>query len=56
MLLSGPDLTNSPQRILFRYRKEKIAVTGDIEQIFQSFKIREDNKNFVRSFGIKTMI
>ncbi|XP_062600197.1 uncharacterized protein LOC134261817 [Saccostrea cucullata] len=47
-LLSGPDLTNSLHGILLRFRKEKVAVTGDIEQMFHSFKIREDHRNFVR--------
>ncbi|XP_062579354.1 uncharacterized protein LOC134241304 [Saccostrea cucullata] len=47
-LLSGPDLTNSLHGILLRFRKEKVAVTSDIEQMFHSFKIREDHRNFVR--------
>lgn len=48
ILLSGPDLTNSLHWVLLRCRKEKIGVTGDIEQMFHSFKIRENHRNFVR--------
>lgn len=47
ILLSGPDLTNSLHGVLLRFRKEKIGVTGDIEQMFHSFKIRQDHRNFV---------
>lgn len=44
----GWDLTNSLHGVLLRFRKEKIGVTGDIEQMFHSFKIREGHRNFVR--------
>ena len=48
VLLGGPDLANSLLGILLRFRKERIAVTGDIEQMFHSFRIRGDHRNFVR--------
>lgn len=56
ILLSGPDLTNSLHGVLLRFRKEKIGVTGDIEQMFHSFKIREDHRILFALFGFKTMI
>lgn len=48
ILLSGPDQTNSLHVVLLRFREEIIGVTDDIEQMFHSFKIREDHGNFVR--------
>lgn len=48
ILFSGPDLTNSLHGVLLRFRKEKIGVTGEIEQMLHSFKIREDHMNFLR--------
>lgn len=34
--------------VLLRFRNEKIRVTGNIEQMFHSFNIREDYRNSVR--------
>ena len=44
MLLQGPDLCNSLLGILLRFRREKIAVTMDVEQMFYSFKVPEDHR------------
>lgn len=33
--------------MLLRFRKEKIAITADIEQMFYSFKVKEDHRNYL---------
>lgn len=38
VLLSGQDLTNSLLGVLLRFRKEPVAMMGDIEQMFYTFK------------------
>ncbi|XP_057699895.1 uncharacterized protein LOC130920590 [Corythoichthys intestinalis] len=48
VLLSGPDLNNALLGVLIRFRKEPIAVTADVEQMFYCFKVREDHRNFLR--------
>ncbi len=48
VLLSGPDLNNSLLGVLLRFRKEVVAVTADIEQMFHSFVVRADHRNFLR--------
>ena len=48
VLLTGPDLNNSLLGVLLRFRKESVAVIADIEQMFHSFIVREDNRDFLR--------
>lgn len=36
VLLKGPDITNNLQDILLRFRREEIAVIGDVEQMFHN--------------------
>lgn len=48
MLLSGPNLNNTLVGVLLRFRREQIAITADIEQMFYGFKVREDHRNFLR--------
>lgn len=48
VLLSGPDLNNSLLGVLLRFRKEAVAFTADIEQMFHSFVVRADHRNFLR--------
>jgi len=48
VLLTGPDLTNSLLGILLRFRKEDIAIMADIEQMFYSFYVQEEHRNFLR--------
>lgn len=48
VLLRGPDLNNTLIGVLLRFRKEQIAITADIEQMFFSFKVREDHRNYLR--------
>lgn len=48
VLLSGPDMNNTLIGVLLQFRKEPVAVTADIEQMFYCFVIREDHRDFVR--------
>lgn len=48
VLLSGPDLNNSLLGVLLRFRKELIALTADIQQLFYCFLVREDHRNYLR--------
>jgi hypothetical protein len=53
LLLSGPDLTNSLLGVLAHFRQEPVAFIADIEQMFPSFIVREDHRNFLRFFWYK---
>ena len=46
--LTGPDLTNNLVGVLMRFREEKVAVTGDIKQMFFNFEVNEKQRNFLR--------
>lgn len=46
-LLSGPKLNNTLVGVLLRFRREQIAVTADVEQMFYGFKVREDHRHFL---------
>ncbi|XP_055367455.1 uncharacterized protein LOC114862962 [Betta splendens] len=48
VLLKGPDLNNSLLGVLLRFRKEKVAVLADIQQMFHCFLVHEDHRNFLR--------
>ncbi|XP_073772958.1 uncharacterized protein [Danio rerio] len=48
VLLSGPDMNNTLVGVLMRFRKEAVAITADIEQMFYGFLVREDDRNFLR--------
>lgn len=48
VLLTGPDLNNTLLGVLIRLRKEAIAFTADIEQMFYCFLMREEDRNFLR--------
>lgn len=41
VLIKGPDLTNNLLGVLLRFRKNKVAITGDMEQMFYNFKVTE---------------
>ena len=53
VLLTGPDLNNTLLGVLIRYRKESIAVTADIQQMFHSFLVREEDRHFLRFLWFK---
>ena len=48
VLLTGPDLNNTLLGVLIRFRKEPIAVTADIQQMFYCFIVREDHRDYLR--------
>ena len=48
VLLSGPNLTNSLLGILLRFRKNAIAVSADIEQMFYSFLVSPEHRDYLR--------
>lgn len=50
VLLSGPDLINSLVGILMRFRKCAVGLTGDIQQMFDQFRVHERDINYLRFF------
>lgn len=48
VLLTGPNLTNSPLGVLLRFRRDKIAVIAYIEQMFYSFYVKKEHRDFLR--------
>lgn len=48
VLLTGPDLNNSLLGVLLRFRKESVAITADIQQMFYCFLVKEEDRNFLR--------
>ena len=48
VLLSGPNLTNSLLGILLRFRRNAIAVSADIEQMFHSVLVSPEHRNYLR--------
>ena len=48
LLLSGPDLTNNLLGVLLRFRQGPIGVVADIQQMFHSFHVQENHRDFLR--------
>ncbi|XP_056377073.1 uncharacterized protein LOC130273782 isoform X1 [Hyla sarda] len=48
VLLSGPDLNNTLLGVLIRFRKELVAVTADVQQMFYCFLVCEDHRDYLR--------
>lgn len=48
VLLSGPDLNNSLMGVLIRFRKELVAITADVQQMFHCFVVRPDHRDYLR--------
>ena len=53
LLLSGPDITNSLLGVLLRFRQNPTAFIADIEQMFHSFSVRKDHRDFLRFLWYK---
>lgn len=47
-LMKGPDLSNSLQGVLTRFRLDQYAVMADVEQMFHNFRVREDHRDYLR--------
>ncbi|XP_064631350.1 uncharacterized protein LOC135489762 [Lineus longissimus] len=47
-LLQGPDLLNNLTGVLCRFRKERIAFTGDIEAMFYQVSVPERDRDMLR--------
>ena len=47
-LLQGPDQLNSLIGVLTRFRKEAVALTCDIEQMFHSFYVNPSDRDYLR--------
>lgn len=52
-LLQGPDLMNSLIGVLTRFRKDDVAITCDIEQMFHSFYVNPEHRDFLRFLWFK---
>ncbi|XP_028822925.1 uncharacterized protein LOC114778148, partial [Denticeps clupeoides] len=48
VLLTGPDLNNTLLGVLMRFRKEKVAILADVQQMFHCFIVRPDHRNYLR--------
>ena len=48
VLQQGPDLYNSLLGVLIRFRKKRVATLADIRQMFYSFSVRENHRDFLR--------
>ena len=53
VLLQGPDLINSLLGILLRFRKEVVAIAADIQQMFYSFYVHSEHRNYLRFLWYK---
>lgn len=48
--MTGPDLINNLLCVLLRFRKDLVAITADIQQMFYCFVVSEKLRNFLRFF------
>jgi hypothetical protein len=48
--MSGLDLTNNLVGVLMRFRKNAVAITSDVEQMFYQFRVTENHKDYIRIF------
>ena len=53
LLLSGPDLTNNLLGVLLRFCQDPVVLVGDIEQMFHSFNVKEEFRDFLRFLWYK---
>ena len=52
-LLAGPDQMNSLIGVLLRFRQDNVAATCDVEQMFHSFHVNQEHRDFLRFLWFK---
>ena len=52
-LLTGPDLMNSLAGVLIRFRREDVEAMSDVEQMFHSFHVSPEHRDFLRFLWFK---
>ena len=53
LLMKGPDMMNNLLGILLRFRQEAVAVAADVEQMFYNFKVKTEQRDYLRFFWYK---
>ncbi|XP_076861369.1 uncharacterized protein LOC143514271 [Brachyhypopomus gauderio] len=53
VLLQGPNLNNSLLGVLLRFRKDLVAVTADIKQMFYCFYVKDEHRDVLRFLWFK---
>lgn len=48
MLIKGPDLLTSLPGVLLRFREHRVAVTGDIREMFHQITVKSEDRRFQR--------
>ncbi len=48
VLLTGPNVNNSLLGVLLRFKRERVAVMADIQQMFHSFVVAKEHRNYLR--------
>lgn len=48
VLLQGPNLNNGLLGVLLRFRKEPVAITADVRQMFYCFLVQEEHRDVLR--------
>lgn len=50
VLLKGPDLNNGLLGVVLCFRKDTVAITMDIQEMFHCFLVKPEDRNFLRFF------
>ena len=53
VLLPGPDLMNSLLGVLIRFRRERVGIMCDLEQMFYSFYVNPEHRDYLRFLWYK---
>ena len=51
--LTGPEFMNSLVGVLIRFRREDVAAMCDVEQMFNSFHVSPEHRDFLRFLWFK---